>query len=116
MKPGGRKVRVVVWLDPSVLERLELIVADKPGAPRTRSGLVREACAWMMAREAAWLVRAEAARTNRERREAEQGLTLVEREARDQVRDGDVVDRALVIAEGRSLRRTGNPPRRVRRA
>jgi len=97
-----QRVRVVVWLDPSVLERLEIIVRDKPGGPRTRSAVVREACMWLMAKEAAWLVRREQVQADQQRRAREDADALATARAeRERGRDLDVVAQALDIARRR---------------
>lgn len=96
---GERRVRVVVWLDPSVLERLELLVRYKPDGPRSRSAVVREACAWLMAREVVSLCRYEACEQERERRAAlDAAPSPVERE---RLAGEELVERALRIARER---------------
>lgn len=93
-----RRVRVVVWLDPDVLERLQVIVAEKPGGPRTRSAVVREACMWLLAREAAWLLRREHYR----RVQAERQAPVKRRPAdRRRVDELDAIEQALRIARDR---------------
>lgn len=95
------RVRVVVWLDEDVLERLELLVAYREGGPRSRSAVVRHAVAWLVAREAVWICR-------RQAYERVQSARLVaefaerERLEREQVTAEEAVQRALRIAQGRS--------------
>ena len=51
-----RRVRIVVYVDPLALAELDAIGAHRDPSP-SRSALIGEAIAWMVAKEAAWLHR-----------------------------------------------------------
>lgn len=65
-----RRVRVVVYLDPVALGELEAIGAHRDPSP-SRSALVGEAVAWMVAKESAWLHRRRLYARRRELRQLE---------------------------------------------
>jgi Ribbon-helix-helix protein, copG family len=91
-------VQVRVTLDESQLERLELIVAYRRGK-RTRSAVVREAIEWQLAKEAAWLLRAQAASAERDRRAQlakQANEPPIERRA---IADREAIEAALRVIE-----------------
>jgi hypothetical protein len=95
----GERVRVVVWLDRGQVEDLELLLRHRRRV-RTKSAAVREAVAWLLAREAATLVRWRDADERRQRREAEERWAIeVAREERERCEAQAVLDEALWIAK-----------------
>ena len=102
MTPPQRRIRVVVWLDAGSLERLETIVRHRRG-PRSRSAVVREAVGWLLAREAAWLLRQQAAEDGRRRREADLQLALaIPRQQRDELDVQAAIAAALRLVADRA--------------
>lgn len=52
------RVKVVVYLDPEDVERLDFIAANyHPAGPVSRSHELREAVVWLIARRTAWMQR-----------------------------------------------------------
>jgi hypothetical protein len=91
-------VRVVVYLELTALEDLELLVHYRRGGS-TRSAIVREAISWLRAREAAWLIRAKHQERVQARRAAEDARALaIARADRDRIAVEQLVDQALAIA------------------
>lgn len=75
------RVRIVVWLDAQAVDDLADIIAFRRGR-QSRSAVVREAVTWLLAKQAAWLLRERAA-NDRRRCEAElkaAAASLAERE------------------------------------
>jgi metal-responsive CopG/Arc/MetJ family transcriptional regulator len=92
------RVRVEVLLDRRVLADLDAIVRHRRGRTISRSALVREACSWMLSKEAGWLLRHHAQVRERARRAAEDARSSAEREAQRAAAQRDVIDSALDIA------------------
>lgn len=110
LPPPGRLVKVTLRLDADVLDQLDTIVTHRRGSSISRAQLVREACSWLLAKEAAWLHRHHAQERERQRRAAEDARTSAERDADRRAAERDVIESALTIA--RSLERPSQPPRR----
>jgi hypothetical protein len=90
-------VRVVVYLELTALEDLELLVHYRRGGS-TRSAIVREAISWLRAREAAWLIRTKRQQQLQTRRAAEDARALaMARADRDRIAVEQLVDQALAI-------------------
>lgn len=78
-------VRVHVWVEAGTLADLDTIVAYRRGRSASRSELVREACGWLLAREAGWLMRHQAQARDRERSAAEDARSVAERDGKSVV-------------------------------
>lgn len=91
-------VRVVVYLELTAVEDLELLVRYRRGGS-TRSAIVREAISWLRAREAAWLIRAKRQKQLQARRAAEDArAATIARADRDRMAVEQLVDQATAIA------------------
>jgi len=110
---GEERVRVEVLLERNVLADLDAIIKYRRGRSASRSALVREACSWLLSKEAGWLLRHHAQMREGARRAAEEARSSAEREANRAAAQRDVIESALDIARGdsshreRTKRRTG---------
>lgn len=93
-------VRVVVYLERSAIEDLELIMRYRHGVG-SRSQVVREAVMAMRAREAAYLARARAQRERRRQEAADlEAARSSTREERERASTEELVAGAVAIARG----------------
>lgn len=95
---GDERMRVEVLLERRVLADLDAIITYRRGRSLSRSALVREACSWMLSKEAGWLLGHHAQMRERARRAAEEARSSAEREAQRAAARRDVIESALDIA------------------
>lgn len=95
----GELVRVVLRLERGAVEDLEVLCRHHYG-DRSRSAAVRRAVEWLLAREAAQVVRAHELDRRRAEREAEEARAIaLSRARRDEERAAATLDGALTIAQ-----------------
>lgn len=95
----GELVAVRVWLERGQLEDLELLLRHR-GRARTKSAAVREAVAWLLAREAATLVRWRDWEERQRVKEAEERWAIeTSREERRRHEEAAMVEEARQIVE-----------------
>lgn len=77
-RAGVQRIKVVVYLDPEDLERLDFIAAHYHAVPVSRSEELREAVMWLIARRTDWMDRRRLVERHRQDR-AEDAAAALER-------------------------------------